>query len=216
MVRDNIIHDDKPRPVSGEIMSAAVIHEDAVWLRNAENICDAQFETLPQSPKTAWVPEAGITAIAASPARGMEFLTKGTLTTRRGARGGPLFWSAGLISVALAFWISGGHMLMAYMASPVSTRMPLQIAGVASHIEARGDRKVLFIQGRAENHGNQTLELPAIDIAVTGNDGAVTRYHLASRETRLEPGHRHAFTSRLQAPDGGVKSVSVAFAEEGR
>jgi hypothetical protein len=51
---------------------------------------------------------------------------------------------------------------------------------------------------------------------VTANDGAVTRYRLGAGATELKPGDRYSFSSRLEAPGSGVKTVSVAFQEDAR
>lgn len=209
-----MVHDDRARPVSGEIMSTARTHGGTARPRGAEDVSDAQFETLPRTEKAAARPgESG--PVTAGPTEGMDFLTQRPVA-RRGARGGLLFWAAGLFVIALAFWISGGHTLITDISAwqQASGKKPLRITGVASRVEAHGGRDVLFVDGRAENHSDRALALPAIEIAVTGNDGTVTRYQLGSRETKLEPGDRYAFSSRLEAPGGGVRTVAVAFAEE--
>ena len=52
-----------------------------------------------------------------------------------------------------------------------------------------------------------------IEIAVTGNDGLVTRYRLGTSGRPLSPGETFDFSSRLDAPKNGVKTVTVTFAE---
>lgn len=209
-------HDDKARPVSGEIMSGAPARTPAPL---AGDVSDAQYETVSvaggePAPRfdRAPAPEKGAAA-------GMDFLKAGAAGTGRG-RGGPLFWACGLLLVALAFWISGGHALVGRGAPGPAAQAPagsaLHIAGVTSRIEAHDGRSVLFVEGRAENRGGAALALPGIGIAVTANDGAVTRYHLATRGTELKPGDRYSFSSRLEAPDSGVRTVSVAFQEDER
>ena len=44
----------------------------------------------------------------------------------------------------------------------------------------------------------------------------VMRYALATNGAELDPGDRYSFSSRLAAPDEGVKSVAVTFVEDGR
>ena len=55
--------------------------------------------------------------------------------------------------------------------------------------------------------------LPPLEIRVTGNDGRTTRYTLGTSGRPLAPGERFAFSSRLEVPKNGVKTVSVTFAE---
>ena len=48
--------------------------------------------------------------------------------------------------------------------------------------------------------------------AVTGNDRRITRYTLGTSNRSLAPGERFGFSSRLDVPRNGVKTVSVTFA----
>jgi hypothetical protein len=82
---------------------------------------------------------------------------------------------------------------------------------VASRVEDRAGRKVLFVDGRATNHGGSELPLPPIEIAVTGVDGSIARYRLGTLPDLLPPGGQFNFSSRLEAPKEGVRTVSVAF-----
>lgn len=212
-----MVQDDRARPVSGEIMSAAIFRGGTALPRDTKNACDAQFETLPQAKEAA--PSGNDMAVVRVSDRvsGLNFLTQNKTTGRRFAQPrGFLFWSAGLCCVALAFWIAGGHALFMSADRLGLTRagQALQISAVESRVEAINGRDILFIDGYARNYGPLTHALPTIEIAVTGNDGNVTRYYLGSRESQLESGSHHAFSSRLQAPEAGVKTVSVAFAEE--
>ena len=129
-----------------------------------------------------------------------------------------LFWGLGLLLVGLAFWISGGHALLPRggPAPGAAPKTPLSIADVTSRVETRDGRAVLFVDGRASNGGAEALALPPIAIAVTANDGRVTRYRLSTRDTELKPGDRYSFSSRLEAPESGVRTVSVAFEEDER
>lgn len=206
---------DKARPVSGEIMAGG--QGDREPARPAE-FADAEFETVGAAERPRPQPARFADA---PPAAGMELLRQGgaPAASAGAQRGGPLFWIFGLMLVALAFWVSGGHALVrqqAAMLAPAETREPLRIADVASRVEAHGDRHVLFVEGRAENHGARKLPLPGMEIAVTGSDGAVTRYALSTGDSELDPGGSYSFSSRLAAPAGGVKSVAVTFVEDRR
>ena len=204
-------HDDRARPVSGEIMSGGPArgtkpHEPR------DDVADAQYETLPPAGGDA---PARFAESGAAPS-GMDFLKTGAAAERGARRGGPLFWLFGLVAVGVAFWVAGGHALVGRedAVAPAPPKTPLAIADVASRVETHGDRDILFVTGRAENGGSRALALPPIEIAVTANDGGVTRYRLGTRGTELKPGDRYSFSSRLEAPGSGVKTVSVAFQED--
>ena len=205
--------DDKPRPVSGEIMSGPPALARA--MRADGDVTDAQYETLPARAGAA---PARFDANPA--AAGMDFLKTGAPTAPRSGprRGGVAFWGAGLVLVALAFWVSGGHALVSRGApsQAAGAKPPLSIADVRSRVETRDGRAVLYVDGRAANAGGGTLALPPIEIAVTANDGGVARYLLAAADTQLKPGDRYSFSSRLEAPASGVRTVSVAFLEDER
>ena len=218
MVQDDMVDHNRARPVSGEIMSVANFHDGTTRRHDIQDACDAQFETLGVATKTPTARANMAAPLIPGPvAAGMNFLTQRSATTRENGRPGSLlFWSAGISCIALTFWVSGGHALLMsqHGLSPAASKKALQIASVESRVEAMQGRKILFVDGHAENHATMALPLPAIEIAVTGNDGRVIRYHLGDREPQLAPGSRYEFSSRLQAPDAGVKTVSVAFAEE--
>lgn len=202
---------DNRRPVSGEIMSA----EGAMPARRAAagEIVDAEYETVvPQRPLASARPAA-----MASPAPGgMSMLGGVGGKVGRVARGGPVFWSLGLLMVAAAFWVSGGHTLVdrkgTGSAGPAS--QPLAIEAVKSRVEPRGGREVLFVEGATTNRGGQTLAVPAIAIAITDGQGLTSRHFLGTNGALLAPGQSIGFSSRVEAPSNGVKSVTVTFREE--
>ncbi len=212
----------RARPVSGEIMSEGAARVAGprkegprMGAGRGGDVSDAQYETVPPtgSGAPARFADAGV------PAAGMEFLKSRAAEAKGGTRpGGVFFWVFGLVAVALAFWFSGGHALVVRdgQAPAAAAGGPLHIADVQSRVERRDGRSVLFVDGRAENRGGAALKLPPIEIAVTANEGGVTRYRLATRDTELKPGDRYSFSSRLEAPESGVKTVSVAFEEGGR
>ena len=72
---------------------------------------------------------------------------------------------------------------------------------------------ILFVDGEAANDGSAVAHLPPLDIAVTGNDGRITHYRLGTSGRPMAPGETFAFSSRLDVPKNGVKTVSVTFAE---
>jgi hypothetical protein len=87
------------------------------------------------------------------------------------------------------------------------------ISGVTSRVDVSSVKPLLFVDGEAANDGAGTLPLPPLEIRVTGEDGRITRYTLGTAGHPLAPGERFAFSSRLDLPKNGVKTVSVAFAE---
>jgi hypothetical protein len=71
---------------------------------------------------------------------------------------------------------------------------------------------VLFVDGEAANDGAQAEALPPLEIRVTDNSSNVIRYRLGTSNLSLAPGEKFGFSSRLDVPRNGVKTVSVAFA----
>src|SRR5690606_11129748 len=72
-----------------------------------------------------------------------------------------------------------------------------------------------FVDGEAGNDGSVTATLPPLEIRVTGEDGAVTRYRLGTSGRALGPGQRFAFSSRFEVQGNGVAAVAVSFVESG-
>jgi hypothetical protein len=211
------------RPVSGEIMAAnAAAREPAKTVAPAADVIDAEFETLRADPAERLSAASPLPAIGtlAAPTQGLDTLRKGDgSAVRQGSsRGGPLFWTVGFGLVAGAFWVSGGHALVRQApfmapAPQLQPANPLRIVDVTSRVEDHGGRKVLFIDGKAVNEGGDQRLLPPIEISVTGSDGSVMRYKLGTSRGPLAPGSQFGFSSRLEAPKEGVKSVSVTFRE---
>lgn len=200
---------DKARPVSGEIMAGGT--DDAATARRGD-FTDAEFESLAGDPPR----RQAAAAPTREPVRGMDFLKGGAVAEPRESRhGGPAFWAGGLVIVFGAFWMSGGHAVVAKMPQfrQVEKPAPLHIADVRSRIENRDGRAVLFVEGTVENRSAGDMALPPLSISVHENDGPTTSYILGTNGSVLKPGDRYTFSSRLIAPSNGVKSVSVTFAE---
>ncbi len=212
--------DAKPRAVSGEIMTDGV----AAGMGRTEpsaDIIDADYISLPQnspdeSPAVFGKRNDPTLGSASAPAVGMDMLRKDKPAgPTNPVRGGPLFWATGIALVIASFWVSGGHAIVREMsfAGAQAPQGALRISGVTSRIDGSGTRTVLFVDGEAANDGKTTEHLPPLEIAVTGNDGLVTRYRLGTSGRPLAPGETFAFSSRLDAPKNGVKTVTVSFAE---
>lgn len=197
---------DKPRLVSGEIMadarpragSRAPVHE----------FIDVDVTASRTTDVVSRMPEK------AAPAAGLSFLTKRS-DVITSSSGGPLFWTFGLGVVALAFWTSGGHALVREQVAKLSPGIsqPILIDEVSSRVERHDDREVLFLEGRAKNPGTATQKLPSLAIVVKANDGTMKNYFLGTNDVVLASGDSYAFSSRLEAPTDGVKSVSITFRE---
>jgi hypothetical protein len=208
----------KPRAVSGEIMTDAA-RDPARQAVPVDDVIDADYISLPagsRAPEARPRETVSAAGSAATPPGRMDMLRSADQAAPRGpSRGGPLFWTVGVAIVAAAFWVSGGHALVRGVPfigieAPSSA---LRISGVTSRIDESGVRPILFVDGEAANDGAVTEHLPPLEIVVTGNDGLVTRYRLGTSGRPLAPGATFDFSSRLDAPKNGVKTVSVSFAE---
>jgi hypothetical protein len=211
-----------PRAVSGEIMTGP--SESAAGRAPPEvagDVIDAEYISFPsesqRGEKKPHEPVSPIAAPGVPPIAGMDMLRRPAeaVASRQPARGGPLFWAAGIGLAVAAFWISGGHALVR-IAPFVGTEAPhvaLRISGVTSRVDASGVHPVLFVDGETANDGAAIEHLPPLDIAVTGNDGRIVSYRLGTSSRPMAPGETFAFSSRLDVPKNGVKIVSVTFAE---
>jgi hypothetical protein len=207
--------DRTARPVSGEIMTDTAAAPERIMRDPADDIVDADYEVLPRFTGSMDPPPSRV--IATPSIEGMDMLRKSDAAMERlpMSRGGPIFWIAGLSVALAAFWISGGHALVRQaplLLAAQETGAALTISGVTSRIDASGPRPVLFVGGEAANDGASPSPLPPLEIRVTGNDRRTTRYTLGTFNRSLAPGERFGFSSRLDVPRTGVKTVSVIFA----
>lgn len=197
---------DKPRLVSGEIMADA--RPRAGSHTPVHDFIDVDVSATSTHDAVSHVPAK------AGPKNGLSFLTK-RMDAATSSNGGPLFWTFGLGIVALAFWTSGGHALVrdhvARLAPGIS--QPILIDRVSSRVERHDGREVLFLEGHAKNPGSATQKLPSLAIVVKANDGTMKNYFLGTNDIVLASGDSYAFSSRLDAPTDGVKSVSITFRE---
>jgi hypothetical protein len=131
-------------------------------------------------------------------------------------RASPSFWVAGVIVAAAAFWIAGGHAVVRPAIAAMDSAPPesgLRIASVVSQVDRSGNRPVLLIDGQAVNDGVETAAVPPLDIQVISPAGGLTRYKLGTAGRPLDSGQTFAFSSRLDLPKDGVKTVFVTFAD---
>jgi hypothetical protein len=213
--------DRTARPVSGEIMADRAASSERFVRVATDDIVDADFEVLPRSGvghETA-PPPSRATAMPAI--EGMDMLRKPEAASSRlpAARGGPIFWIAGIGAALAAFWTSGGHALVRRAPFLVAgyqvagQEAALSISGVISRVDASGRKPVLFVDGEAVNDGTGPSQLPPLEISVTDNDSQIIRYRLGTSDHLLAPGERFGFASRLDVPRNGVRAVSVTFAD---
>lgn len=206
------------RPVSGEIMTdpPAIAVADRIVRGPAADIVDADYVVIsrPIPPVENVSPQPRL--IVTPPIEGMDMLRKPETPAERprAARGGPIFWIAGIGAALAAFWVSGGHALMRqapFLSGAQASA--LTISGVTSRVGASGANPVLFVDGEAANDGIAPATMPPLEIRVTGNDGRTTRYTLGTSGHSLASGERFGFASRLDVPKNGVKTVLVTFAD---
>ncbi|RAZ86606.1 hypothetical protein DPM33_27720 [Mesorhizobium hawassense] len=207
--------DQTARPVSGEIMTGPATNaapERAIF--EAADIVDADYVVLPRfaaQPGSA----APLPQIPSTPSiEGMGMLRKPEAAPPRPSRGGPMFWIAGVGIALVSFWVSGGHALVGQSPFRVAAAPAgaLTISGVTSRIDASGLKPVLFVDGEAANDGMRSEALPPLEIRVTDNNSNIIRYRLGTSNRSLAPGERFGFSSRLDVPKDGVRTVAVIFA----
>ena len=205
------------RPVSGEIMAGAL--GDVRPGRSASlegDFHDADFETVaaPASRNAS----APVVDRKQDTGDGMDMLRgpdEPVAAIAGAVRGGAAFWLLGAVLVLGAFWVSGGHSIVASAMTPVTSTAGsvLVITDVASRVDASGPKPLLFVDGKAGNTGATVAVMPELEIRVLGRDGRVTRYNLGTSGRTMGPGETFAFSSRLDVPKNGVKTVSVLFAQ---
>lgn len=211
------MNDDRmARPVSGEIMSGAAASPSARAARGGD-VVDAEFVSMPATTAASRTETQAAQAPVPSAAKGMDILKEAD--GPRSRRAGPTFWLFGMVLVAGAFWVSGGHALVSRPASqpPVveaDPRAALRIMRVESRIEKNAGKAFVLVDGEVVNTGDGHAVLPPLDIRVTDGAGKSIRYVLGTGERRLAPSGSFPFSSRLEAPADGVGTVTVDFATE--
>lgn len=147
---------------------------------------------------------------------GMDMLrNRKFVEARDPGRAGPLFWASGFALAALAFWVSGGHALLAPSFAPTQATVPaqLRIAGWDSKIDATGTNPTLMIDGEVVNGGATSEPMPSLQIEVASPNGTSTHYKLGTGDASIDAQGTFPFSGRLHLPKDGVKTVSVSFAQ---
>lgn len=182
---------------SGKLMAPAV------------DVVDAEFEEI-LSPRSKARHTRAANG-AAPPASGMATLSLGAASPSGSRRAGPAFWAGGIMLAVAAFWISGGY--AAFVGPAIAPATVFTLTEVTSRVDLSGHRPIILVDGKAANDGTVAAVLPSLEIRVADLAGGVTRYRLGTSSPSLDPGERFAFSSRLDAPMDGVKSVAVSFSE---
>ena len=135
----------------------------------------------------------------------------------RAARGGPVFCRAGSCWCAALTRFGGRHNIVAgkgLIGSPTA-RQPLAIDVWRSRVEPRGEGEVLFRGGCDTNRGTDTRAYRPIAIAITDRNGFdEPAIFWDKRRAAGAPASSIGFSSRVEAPSNGVRSVTVTFREE--
>lgn len=205
------------RPVSGELMASGLAPPRPGGLRPAEDVLDADYEVVVRAAPAGRA-ESAATGFSDNLGSGrFDFLSgkdpqRGTLFS---ARGGLMFWACGTALAAAAFWVSGGHaVVMAALPNPApDAPSAITMGDVISRVDFSGAKPVIFVDGQLSNDGRVAARLPGLEIRVADLHGLVTRYKLGTSSRNLGAGEQYAFSSRLDVPKNGVKTVSVTFAE---
>ncbi|MCR5856911.1 hypothetical protein [Mesorhizobium sp. J428] len=111
--------------------------------------------------------------------------------------------------------MSGGHTLSRHLPLMRGEAETVRIAGLTSRVADTATGPRLFIDGEVRNTAVDGVVSPDLMINVTAQDGLVTRYRLTTGAGRMASGESRRFSSRLDAPEAGVRSVTVTLDKEG-
>jgi hypothetical protein len=176
------------------------------------DVVDAEFEVIPAALVPARpAPATRPTHASRPPVSGMATLGASPVAPPGNRHAGPAFWIGGIMIAFAAFWISGGY--AAFIGPAIAPTTAFALNEVTSRVDLSGNRPIILVDGKAANDGSTAAVLPDLEIRVTDLAGGVTRYRLGTSSPTLEPGERFAFSSRLDGPKDGVKSVAVSFSE---
>jgi len=176
-----------------------------------DDVIDAEYETLAPRPMRSYAPAAHCTP--GTIPKSICLLRDHGQGPGRYIRRPSVFWIAGILIVAAAFWTSGGHAIVGQMKPNEEQPSLLRLENIRSRLEHLDGRQLLIVDGKAINMGARTQVLPDLSIEILGGNGRTVHYFLGTRGQRLARGERFSFSSRLAAPKDGVESISVTFKE---
>lgn len=202
------------RSLSGEMMTAAAAAPRAERVRMADVIDADYVEVAPETRPPVSTGSRPAAAAAMDPG-GMSILDKRTAPSfqPRLRRGGVAFWAGGVTLALSAFWLSGGHAMFdtATLLAAQKADARFRIGNVTQRTQLVDGATALLVAGDVTNEGGTPDDLPRIAISVTGQDGATATYRLGTSGQSLAPDAKYSFSSRLDMPKDGVKTVSVTF-----
>lgn len=129
------------------------------------------------------------------------------------ASGGPMFWAGGVVVAFAAFWVAGGHTLLDAEATTGDGATGLRIASVISRVDRSGTKPILLVDGKAVNDSGAAVSMPPLQIQIVTAEGGSTLYKLGTAGRSLAGGDIFDFSSRLDLPKDGVRTVFVTFAQ---
>jgi len=197
----------------GEPASGSIIDADYVVVEPKLRVELAGRPGGQLPPETDRLPPGRLDLPASS---GMDMLRRVGEASSRPANGraGPIFWTVGILVSASTFWVAGGHALVSdSMLSPGPQHDGLRIASVVSRVDRSGVNPVLFVDGKAVNDSETSVSLPPLQIHVVSTEGSSTLYKLGTAGQSLDGGDSFDFSSRLNLPKDGVRTVFVTFAD---
>lgn len=199
--------------ISGEIM-AGPEPQPAFGRRLSADIVDADYVEVRPEPRADQPRTAAVAAAPRPEAVGMAILGRAEAARRpRFEPAGPAFWLGGAAIAFAAFWVSGGHAAFggATFLSSASAASRLRIENVTSRSQLVDGMPALLVDGDVSNDGAAAGVVPGIAIHVTSVGGATWTYRLGTSPQSLAANAKFSFSSRLDMPKDGVKTVSVAF-----
>lgn len=202
-------------PQPGKIMSGEIMTGDALAgtpRARLRDVVDAEYETIGRTAAPHPIP---LVQSPVAGTAGMDLL-RDSKTRAASRHAGAGFWGAGALVAFAAFWMSGGHTLSRHLPFTGNDGGTVRVASLASRVADTAAGPRLFIDGAVENTASAATPAPELTIQVTGRDGAVTRYRIATVGQTIASGAEWKFSSRIDAPHAGVRSVSVTIAEEKR
>ncbi|WP_367717737.1 hypothetical protein AB2N04_06350 [Nitratireductor sp. GISD-1A_MAKvit] len=139
---------DSTRPVSGEIMMPDRTGKTPRPAERSGDVVDVDFETVVPLADEAvgWGPEPAQDHSVS----GLDMLkADGGRKVRSRSAATPLFWCFGAALVGAAFWVSGGHSLLAADVGGMhgAPSHPLQLIDVTSRVERDGSQSMLIVDG---------------------------------------------------------------------
>ncbi|RCS22441.1 hypothetical protein DUT91_18770 [Phyllobacterium salinisoli] len=122
---------------------------------------------------------------------------------------GAAYWVLVLLTAFGAFWMTGGHVVAAYLLASQTGPDGMKLSHINTRIEAHGGREVIFVAATVRNEGLRPDPVPEIAVTVEGRTGAKRDHYLGTRGLTIGPGESLTFSSRLPALEDGVKTVGV-------